>query len=316
MSRILFADDDEGMRLMVADVLRSAGYQVYLASDGDAALSAVRHDPPDLVLLDYRMGRPDGLEVCRQIKNDRRSEHVPVLILTGQHEVENRLLGFDAGADDYLSKPFDPRELLARVRALLRLSRQALDRNPTTGLPGVIAVEREFERWHSRGASFAVCYFDLDHFKPFADRFGFGMADEVIRMAGHTIRTATDGRDALVGHVGGDDFVVLCAAADARGIAMQTRLLFQQELARILPPDSVAAGTYRGKDREGVVRDFALTTISVAIVYVAAGAVEALADLGATVAEAKLRAKLDVSGVAETSVERTAPRGGQTISSS
>src|SRR3712207_2211966 len=109
MSVILFADDDLAMRQMVSDLLRAAGHQVRLASDGRTALDEARADPPDLVILDYRMGRPNGLEVCRTIKSTPRLAHLPVLMLTAQGEVEDRIRGFDAGADDYLPKPFDPR---------------------------------------------------------------------------------------------------------------------------------------------------------------------------------------------------------------
>src|SRR5690606_38539754 len=107
---------------MVGDVLRAAGHHVRLASNGRAALRAVEEAPPDLIVLDYRMGPPDGFEVCRALKADPRFEHLPVLILTAEGGVEDRLQGFDSGADDYLPKPFDARELTARVRALLRLT--------------------------------------------------------------------------------------------------------------------------------------------------------------------------------------------------
>jgi len=83
---------------------------------------------------------------------------------------------FEAGADDYLAKPFDPRELRARIVALLRIVRREGDRNPTSGLPGGQAIEEEIERRAEAGESFAICYIDLDNFKPFADTFGFSLA--------------------------------------------------------------------------------------------------------------------------------------------
>jgi PleD family two-component response regulator len=300
MSEILFADDDDSIRQMVSDVLRAAGYEVRAVSSGGAVLEEARRALPDLVLLDYRMGRPDGFEVCRLLKADRRTDHLPVLILTGESEVENRLLGFDAGADDYLAKPFDPRELLARVRALLRLSRQSLDRNPTTGIPGALAAEREFVRWRDAADGFAVCYLDLDHFKPFADRFGFGTADNVIREVGEAIRQAIGTREAFVGHIGGDDFIVLCDRDAAYAIVAETRERFRTGLLRHLPKDVAAGGVYTGKDREGRTREFPLTALSAAIVYTAAAVTHSLAELGEPVAEAKLRAKLDTqTGIAE-----------------
>lgn len=302
MSEILFADDDEALRRMVGELLRHAGHTVRLVEDGTRALAEVRRQPPDLVILDYRMGRPDGFTVCRQIKDDPRVGHVPVLILTGQSTIEDRLGGFEAGADDYLAKPFDARELLARVTALLRQARRALDRNPTTGLPGGEAIEREIDRRRAQGAPFAVVYFDLDDFKPFADRFGFAVADEAIREAGGAISATAEGRaDAFVGHVGGDDFVLVCGADEGRELARIARARFSQALPRLLDGGVAREGVYRAEDRFGVEREFALTRLSAAVVRVDPARWTTLEHLGEVVAEAKLRAKAAATvGVAET----------------
>lgn len=296
MSGILFADDDEGLRSMVREVLRTGGYEPRLASSGAEALEAVRRDPPELAILDYRMGRPDGFEVCRRIKSDPALSHVAVLILTGQGEMEYKLQGFDAGADDYLAKPFDPRELLARVAALLRQARQHLDRNPTTKLPGGVAIHGEVERRVAEGTPFAICYFDLDHFKPFADHFGFAVADDAIIEAGNAVRAVAQAPAHFVGHVGGDDFVVLCPLEDARGIATEARRRFAEALPGHLPPDAAARGSYRAEDRYGEVREFPVTRLSAAIVRVEPGSWVSLDHLGEVVAAAKRRAKAGEGG--------------------
>jgi PleD family two-component response regulator len=195
------------------------------------------------------MGTPDGLEVCRRIKSDARMEHVPVLILTGESEIESRLAGFDAGADDYLAKPFDPRELLARVKAMLLLARRGLDRNPTSGLPGGEAMYREFERYRSDGKPFCICYLDLDYFKPFSDRFGFGAADRVIRTIGAILATVMQ-PGTFIGHVGGDDFVVFTGSSGARQQMETAQARLRAELRDILPGGEGLKDTYRGVDRE------------------------------------------------------------------
>ncbi|HLM67924.1 MAG TPA: response regulator [Longimicrobium sp.] len=302
MSEILFADDDEALRRMVGELLRHAGHTVRLAEDGTRALAEVRRQPPDMVILDYRMGRPDGFTVCRQIKDDPRVGHLPVLILTGQSTIEDRLGGFEAGADDYLAKPFDARELLARVAALLRQAQRALDRNPTTGLPGGEAIQREIDRRRMARTAFAVVYFDLDDFKPFADRFGFAVADEAIREAGRSISATAEGRtDAFVGHVGGDDFVLVCGADEGRELARIARARFSQALPRHLDDGAVREGVYTGVDRFGVEREFALTRLSAAVVRVDPARWTTMEHLGEVVAEAKLRAKSSgAAGVAET----------------
>ncbi len=125
---ILVADDDLAVRESLRRSLAFNGYDVSLASDGEEALAAATGGTPDLVLLDVNMPRLDGLEVCRRIRAS--GNEVPVLMLTARVEVGDRVLGLDAGADDYLPKPFALEELLARVRALLRRARGTSETEP------------------------------------------------------------------------------------------------------------------------------------------------------------------------------------------
>jgi PleD family two-component response regulator len=296
MSDILFADDDAALRRMMEDVLRAAGHDVRLAANGNEALAEVRRRAPELVILDYRMGDPDGFAVCRRLKTDPRTAHLPVLILTAQGQMEDRLGGFDAGADDYLVKPFDPRELVARAAALLRQARRGRDRNPTTGLPGGEAIRDEIDRRREQGAPFAICYFDLDDFKPFSDTFGFAVADEAIREAGRAVSEAGGEPDAFVGHVGGDDFVLVCGADEGARLAGEVRARFSRAILRHLPDDAALTGTYRGRDRAGVAREFPITRLSAAVVQVDPARWPGLEAMGARVAEAKARAKMPESG--------------------
>ena len=115
--RILVVDDEPSVRDALDRALRLDGYKVALAPDGRAALEVLADDPPDAVVLDVLMPEPDGLEVCRRL---RAEDDVPILILTARDALESRVEGLDAGADDYLVKPFERQELLARMRALLR----------------------------------------------------------------------------------------------------------------------------------------------------------------------------------------------------
>ena len=291
MAEILYADDDELAREMTASILGARGHVVRLVRDGRAALAEVRRSAPDLVLLDYRMGEPDGFAVCREIKRSGRHGHIPVLILTGEGEIDTRLRGFDAGADDYLAKPVDSRELAARVAALLELSRRGLHRNPSSGLPGGEAIDREYEARREGGLPFAVCYLDLDNFKPFGERFGFSVSDAVIRELGDLLRLLTEEPDAFAGHVGGDDFIVFCRPEDARALVREVQRRLAVRLPAHLPEEVARAGSYLGRDREGVEREFPLTDVSAAIVRLPARPRATLPELGERVSELKDAAK-------------------------
>jgi len=116
-------DDEPSNRAVVSRMMKDLGYEVTTATNGAAALEAVRRGRPDVILLDVNMPLLDGFEVCRRLKSDAATRLIPVVILTGQSTVEDRVLGIDAGADDFLTKPFVLSELEARVRSLTRLKR-------------------------------------------------------------------------------------------------------------------------------------------------------------------------------------------------
>jgi DNA-binding response OmpR family regulator len=118
MERILIVEDELPMRTALTDILTAEGYRVFGAADGELGLRRALQEKPDLILLDIMMPRMDGFAVCTELR--RRSNPVPILMLTAKGMVEDRVHGLDAGADDYLVKPFSTEELLARVRALLR----------------------------------------------------------------------------------------------------------------------------------------------------------------------------------------------------
>ena len=125
LSSVLVVDDDAPVRRMLERTLRAEGYEVRAAPDGGAALAAVERSVPDLVVLDVAMAGLDGLAVARRLRGKQLS--TPILLLTARDGVADRVAGLDAGADDYLVKPFAPEELLARVRALLRRGRAVPD---------------------------------------------------------------------------------------------------------------------------------------------------------------------------------------------
>ena len=159
--RLLLADDDRAIRESLERALELEGYAVTSVADGVEALSAIRRSPPDVVILDVMMPGVDGLGVCRVIRADGLA--VPILMLTARVEVDARVAGLDAGADDYLAKPFELEELLARLRALLRRAP-----NEPSGIDAQIIVDSlridtESRRvwWNGRQLDLSKTEFDL-----------------------------------------------------------------------------------------------------------------------------------------------------------
>ncbi|MGH2577296.1 MAG: response regulator transcription factor, partial [Actinomycetota bacterium] len=142
---ILVVEDDEFIARLLRAELAGAGYEVRTASDGVEALEAAFERCPDLVLADVMMPIMDGYEMTRRLREDPRTEAVSIIMLTARGVAADKLEGLTAGADDYILKPFDPDELLARIRGVLRRAEYMRSVSPLTGLPGNVRIEDEIE---------------------------------------------------------------------------------------------------------------------------------------------------------------------------
>jgi len=294
MSHILCAAADSATRMAVVYALDAAGHATATAADGPSALAAIEEREPDLLVLSEQLPGMDGLAVCRAVKLNPFTARIPVLMLIAHLDIERTEAAFEAGADDSMLMPFDPRELRVRVVALLRLVRREGDRNPTSGLPGGKAIEEEIARRAALREPFALCYLDLDHFKPFADTFGFTAADAVIRELGAAIRGAVEaqGRPGdFVGHIGGDDFLAVTADAAAESIAKECAARFVEVASRAVGEDAVRRGSFSGIDRDGVKRDFPIARLSAAVLRVDPARWVSTGHIGSLAADVKRRAK-------------------------
>jgi len=210
--RILVVDDDPEIREFVKTHLESEGFEIEVAASGPEALEFATERPPALVLLDVMMPGMDGLTTLRHLRNDVPTANIPVVMLTAKPQAAERVKGLDLGADDYLTKPFEVDELVARVRSVIRRAQHMRDLSPLTGLPGNFRISTELEQRVRDGRPFAVVYADLDNFKAFNDTYGFMRGDAVIKFTADTlvnIASETVGDGVFVGHVGGDDFVIV-----------------------------------------------------------------------------------------------------------
>ncbi|HEX8463203.1 MAG TPA: response regulator [Abditibacterium sp.] len=291
MAYILCVDDEPSISTLVRQVLKMAGHEVIIAQDGFEALDAVAAREPDLIVLDRAMPGMDGLMVCQRVKSNPFLSRIPILMLTALATVDFKVEGFEAGADDYLVKPFEPRELAARVAALLRLVAREGDRNPSSGLPGGRAIAAEIESRITRGEHFSVIYFDLDFFKPFADTFGFAVADEVIRGTGALLGEMASGGGDFAGHIGGDDFLMICAVERAPQVAGDGAKRFSDVVKRAVSEEIFARGHFSGLSRDGSPQQFPLAQLTAVVVPVEPDTWISVAHLGEAAATWKKAAK-------------------------
>jgi sigma-B regulation protein RsbU (phosphoserine phosphatase) len=201
-TRVLVVDDEVDISTILTLTLRRAGFQVTAASDGIDGLSKLAEHTPDLVLLDVMMPRLDGLEMLRRIRSEPATSTIPVIMLTARAQVADRLVGFEHGADDYVAKPFEPNEVVARVQALLRRTEQARLTRPLLGLLGA---------WSS-AEGLAQLQRDLETTREIQTRLIPAVAP---RLGG--LQTATALRPSMI--VGGDFFDVV-PMGDLIGVAV------------------------------------------------------------------------------------------------
>ncbi len=222
LKKIVIAEDDDAIAHMVNMALGDAGFLCLRARGGDEALNMVRMHTPDLLVLDVMMPGMDGLEVVRRLRADVILSKTPVLMLTALGSVDNKVEGLEAGADDYLVKPFDLRELSARVKALIRASRRERDRNPTTSLPGSGSIEDHMAGVLSGDVPAGVLQLCVVGFDEYSDQVGFTRAEKLVADLGRMIldeaRAQTDD-SAFVGHLGGVDFVAVTDLDKAEALA-------------------------------------------------------------------------------------------------
>ena len=241
--RVLVAEDEPVSRHRLQASLQRWGYTVQMACNGGEAIEVIgQPDSPRLILLDRMMPQADGLEVCRTIRKAAAEPYVYIILLTAQGQQREIIEGFEAGADDYITKPFDAEELKARVRTGARIvelqeqliaAREQLRIQAThdalTGLLNRAAFFETFEKEVSRArrqrGPLALIMADLDRFKEINDRYGHLTGDMVLREAACRLRASLRAFD-VIGRYGGEEFIVLapgCATSDAEALAERFR---------------------------------------------------------------------------------------------
>lgn len=221
--KILVAEDDTVSRLLLSTILKSLGHTVTTVEDGYQAWTAWQQDEYPLVISDWMMPRIEGLELCRMIRAESTLQYTYIILLTALNSRSSYLEGMDAGADDFLTKPFDEGQLAARLRVaerILELHHRLYIQATHDYLTGVWNratimnfLESELQRGARRNTSTGVLIVDLDHFKRVNDTYGHAAGDEVLRKSASSMQFALRTYD-KIGRYGGEEFLIIAPECD------------------------------------------------------------------------------------------------------
>jgi diguanylate cyclase (GGDEF)-like protein len=231
---ILIVEDEAPTRRAMAELLADTGYQVRAAADGAEALAMAIAERPDLVISDIRMPGVDGLELAQRLRARYRDDYLPIILISADGEPGRRVRGLDEGADDYMAKPIEFDELLARIRVQLRHAnrqRELVRRAQTDELTGVLnrrgilaVLEDQLARVGEDHSTLSVVLIDVNDFKLINDQYGHAVGDLVLNRVARALVSQVRGDD-LVGRLGGDEFLVVVPGHDgARAAGMVRRL--------------------------------------------------------------------------------------------
>lgn len=230
--RLLIVEDDADISAMLSLYFSSLNYDVARASRGSEALEQTRQRLPHLIILDIMLPDLDGFEICRILRTQARTSHIPVIFLTQKDERSNKIQGLELGADDYITKPFDIEELRLRVQnAITRSERERLT-DPHTNLPSGRLIEDQLRKViHNPGWAFMDLR--VNDFESYKDVYGFVAADNVLRylaiLLGEVVDESGSPED-FIGHTGNDHFVILTSDQKAGAIREQLKARFAEEI--------------------------------------------------------------------------------------
>jgi signal transduction histidine kinase/DNA-binding response OmpR family regulator len=291
--RIMVVDDDGAIRAICREVLEQAGFEVRDVARSDTAVAEARRFRPDLVLLDVMMPVLDGFRTAEHLRKDSTTALTPIIFLSAKGDTADKVRAFRSGAEDYMVKPFDAAELVARVGKALDRQARELGASPTTQLPGADAIQQEIERRITlKDTDSVTVYLDLDNLKALNDYYGYAKADAVIRQTGDLIRDVVARVGApgdFIGHIAGDDFVLVTTSERVDAVCTAICQRFDRLIPLYYDREDRTRGYIETNDRWGQMRRFPIMSVSIAAASM--NGVSTYADLAERSAAGKALAK-------------------------
>ena len=266
---ILVVEDDIAVATMLDLILTGEGYEVASVYAGDHAVQHALYAPPSLILLDVLLPGMNGFDVLRRLRSEPKTKHIPIIMLTALQEIQSKTRAFEMNVYDYITKPFNNDELLARIRTHLYHAYTPL-LSPLTGLPGGKLVELDLDQRLASGDPYALLYLDLDHFKALNDGYGWVRGNEMIRLLKNAVVGAVNERNMahdFVGHIGGEDFAVITTPDHVHSLCQEIIRRFERDARHFYREEDVERGKFWAVGRGGITGWFPLVSLSIAVLF-------------------------------------------------
>lgn len=267
-ARLLVVEDDLDIANMLKIYFTGLKYDVDVANRGRDALEKTRQVLPHLIVLDIMLPDIDGYEVCRTLRTNMRTSHIPVIFLTQKDERSDKLQGLELGADDYITKPFDIEELKLRVQGAIRRSERESLTDPRSGLPAGRLIEEQLRRI-IREQNWALLDVRINNYESFKDVYGFVAGDDVMRFASMLVGEVVDELGTtsdFIGHAGGDNFIIITTNEAATNIRQKIKARFAEEIQSHYNFIDRQQGFIQAPTAEGGTEKVPFMTFSVGIV--------------------------------------------------
>lgn len=290
-ARLLIVEDDFDISNMLKIYFTGQGYDVDVAPRGQDALDKTRQVMPHLIVLDIMLPDINGYDVCKTLRTNTRTSHIPVIFLTQKDERSDKLQGLELGADDYITKPFDIDELKLRAaNAIARSERESLT-DPQSGLPAGRLIEDQLRRM-IRLPNWAFMDIRINAFEAFKDVYGFIAANDVLRFTGMLLGEVVDelgSPEDFIGHAGGDNFVIITGEESVSAVRSRLKARFDQEALTHYNFMDRQQGFILAPGENGLTEQTALMSLAVGVVSPSTDVFSDIREITELAAEARRR---------------------------
>lgn len=294
MARILVAGAHILERPESRISLEARGYSLIVCGSIKSAVGLFLEDPPDLLVVEKGFAGNGDLDLIRVANACLQKTNIPILLVLSRAEMGAGLDWRKLPVDDLIEWPVAPEELLLRVQLAEARMTRVFDNNPLSKLPGNTSILNAIQNILTSSEPMAVCYVDIDNFKPYNDHYGFSQGDDVILMVARVIVNVIDQasrRHSFIGHVGGDDFVFIVPEDKAAEVCEKILVNFEAVRNLFIEPEDVSRGGFIEKDRQGRETKFGLLSISIAVIPTGGGKFQHFGQVAAVASQLKHKVK-------------------------